>query len=199
MGRKELKILAIDEVARSNFIGAVYVCGVFVVGHKEVPNKFFDSKKCKNSHLDEVYQEYIQYIDDYKVIPISEDLLEDNNIIDLELKVIKELIAHYNPDIVYLDFLGRKRNSVTKSLGLNGSVKLVYQPKLDEKNFYVACASIIAKKHREDWYKSMNYGFSDYNYKVLDKFGYEKSLQIPHVRKRWIKTYFHKKRRSKQW
>lgn len=190
MGRKV--VLAIDEVAKSNYVGPLVVCGAVFVGNKKFPKEFVDSKKCRNSNLEKTFSEYVRFTDAFAVEFVPETILDSSNVIDAEIVVIKKIISMFNPDLVLLDYLGRSKEKIASNLHIVEN-KIIYEPQLDQKRFEVACASVIAKYFRDAWFESLNLGFSDYNYKVLDKLGFEKSLQIPHVRKRWVKSYFKSK------
>ncbi|MBN2155048.1 MAG: ribonuclease HII [Candidatus Lokiarchaeota archaeon] len=156
-------IMGIDEAGRGPVLGDLFIGGVvFSDNYLPVLEKsdINDSKKLSPRKREELYDYILQNCTAYLVDQISNEIIDANsrkhvNLNQLELDSISNLIIKLQPDVVYIDALGRDLENFRKKISMKVKDELNFLPKVlacykaDEKYKIVGAASIIAKVHRD--------------------------------------------------
>ncbi len=149
-------IAGVDEAGKGPVIGSLVICAVsidkkdiFKLEHINVK----DSKLLKKEEREELYQEIIKIVKDYKLSIIEPEEIDDNllnnpnsNLNILEAVKTSEILKQLSPDKAYVDC--PDINTERHKARLNLDCELVVEHKA-EKYAVVAAASIIAKVIRD--------------------------------------------------
>ncbi len=171
------KIMGIDEAGRGPVLGDLFVAGVIfsennlkIIEDSEVN----DSKKLSPAKREQLYQFVTQKCISYQVERITNFEIDENrknevSLNDLELNSIANLIVSLNPDVVYIDALGKDLDKFRERLisrikkKLNSIPKIITEHKADETYKIVGAASIIAKIERDHSISENNAIYVDYD------------------------------------
>ena len=157
------KIMGIDEAGRGPVLGHLFVGGVAFsdsfISILETTD-INDSKKLSPSKRERLYDYIIENCLSYDVIPITNTEIDENwkkegSLNDLEFEAMAQLIINENPDVVYIDALGRdlvkfkQRLSKRVNPHLQSPPVIITEHKADENYKVVGAASILAKVQRD--------------------------------------------------
>lgn len=187
-------MIGVDDCAKSNWIGPIFLCGVRVKSLAQIPEGVKDckllSKKAVKRIKEEAQQRGIKYVIE-KIEP--EDFKTEVVTATLKKRIASILISlePTQRELIYIDYMGISLDDLLKFYKLRRG-KFIYEAKADSKYPVCSLASVIAKSYRDSWFESLNLPFSDYNYKVLDNLSVEEISSLP-VRHRWVLSYLKRK------
>jgi ribonuclease HII len=132
-----------------------------------------DSKKLSAAKREQLYEYIVNNCLSYAVITITNKEIDDNwkkegSLNDLELEAMAKLIIRANPDVVFIDALGRNLMKFKQRLtnlinSQNYPVpEIITEYKADEKYKVVGAASILAKVQRDQAISESCSEFDDY-------------------------------------
>jgi len=180
-------MIGIDDSAKSNWLGDIFIAGVQVRNERQIPEGVKDCKKLSCKKIQEIYREVKKRKLKYSVVRIPPNKFEKQSMAISIREAIEKIIKDLNPkpkEKIHIDFMG------TNFKAPNGVI--IHEPKADEKYKVCSLASVIAKAERDIYFRNLGLDFSDYDYKMLDKIPVEELLKLP-IRKRWVASYFKNK------
>lgn len=161
-----LKLVGIDEAGRGPVVGPMVICGVMsnektrpLLGKWGVK----DSKKLSLKKREYLFQRITEAYPCY-IIKVSPGELDRENLTSLEARKVLEIIRHFSPHRVYIDNLGRERGIFSRLIqaGVEETCQLIMKNKLDEKEFLVGAASIVAKVTRDKEIENLKVEYGDF-------------------------------------
>ena len=154
-----MKYLGIDEAGRGPVIGSMFVAGYAVEEDRldelgEIGVK--DSKKLSDAKRERL-RDRLENLGTYRVVELEaseiDELMEEINLNEIELKAFAELIQRFEASKVFVDlpepdgdrFIGKIRDRLPQGFEAN----FVAEHGADDEYDVVSAASIIAKSERE--------------------------------------------------
>jgi ribonuclease HII len=157
------KIMGVDEAGRGPVLGDLFIAGVTIYD-ETLPllnnSEVTDSKQLSKKKREELY-EFVTSISAFysieriSTLKIDERINCESTLNDLETKSISKLIIEHQPDIVYIDAIGRDLDKYKKNLTdeirkkISSIPEIIAEFKADIKYKIVGAASILAKVDRD--------------------------------------------------
>ena len=153
-----MRVLGIDEAGRGCVLGAMVVAGFVVdgVSEDELRTAGAADSKALSAQKRIAARERLRALGRGDVRAISAVEIDDANLNHLEERVIVDLVATYEPDVVIVDALGHPRTLPTVIARLRAALpkpapaqRWLMEPKADGTYAVVGAASIFAKTTRD--------------------------------------------------
>lgn len=158
----------IDEVGRGPLAGPV--CAGIVILPKDVNIMYInDSKKLSAKKRQELYDEIISVATDYKTALVSNDVIDDINILQATYEAMRKAIngLRIKPDILLND-------AVTIP---NVDIRQIPIIKGDAKSMSIAAASIIAKVERDSLMEMYDELYPEYGFASNKGYGSKEHIE----------------------
>jgi ribonuclease HII len=152
------RVLGIDEAGRGCVLGDLVVAGFFVEALDDDTLRAAgaaDSKKLSRKRRDAATNK-LAALGEPCIERITPPQIDDGNLNLLEEEAIVRIVAHFRPDIVYMDALGppaslpKLLKRLRAALPAGVDPEWVVEPKADHTYPVVGAASIFAKTTRDD-------------------------------------------------
>lgn len=155
--KKGYKLIAgVDEAGRGPLAGPVVAGAVILEVNTKIPN-LKDSKLLSEKRRDEVYKNICKHATAYAYEIISEDYIDENNILNATLAAMKGAVEKLpiKPNLVLVDAMEIPNLNIPQKPIIKG----------DKKSACIAAASILAKVTRDNLMRRYDeiypyYGFS---------------------------------------
>ncbi|MDD5418012.1 MAG: ribonuclease HII [Candidatus Nanoarchaeia archaeon] len=151
-----MKIAGLEEAGRGPVIGPMIVAGVLIDENdseklREIGVR--DSKLLTRKSRENLAGKMQGIIKAHKILEISPNELDNENINMVTAKRMAEIINELNPDIAIIDCPSNNINSFTSDVErfLTVSSKIKAEHKADINHPVVSAASIFAKVNRDKW------------------------------------------------
>lgn len=171
-------IIGIDEVGRGCLAGPLVV-GAVIMKYDTIIEMIDDSKALSAKTRISLYQGIIDNADDYQIIEVANDIVDSLNIYQATKQAMNTLA-----DSLYRD----KSLILVDAMPLNVSHPTISIIKGDATSYAIACASIIAKVHRDNIMIELDQQYPEYDFvhnkgygtkkhkEALDRYGYIKGI-----------------------
>lgn len=167
-------LIGIDEVGRGCLAGPLVVCGI-VMSYDDIIEIVADSKTLTAQTRNELYDDIIARAVDYQVLEVDIEVVDQLNIYQATKQAMDTLANNlYRPNsLVLVDAMPLSVDHPTKSL-IKG----------DTQSYAIACASIVAKVHRDNIMIALHDTYPEYDFvhnkgyatkkhkAALDEYGY---------------------------
>jgi len=101
-------LIGIDDAAKSNWLGDIFIAGVLIVDESEIPQGTKDCKLLTNKKVQEIYQEVLRKQIPFVIARIPPYLFRENSLNESTKKAI-HLILKELPDSknhkIYIDYM----------------------------------------------------------------------------------------------
>lgn len=147
-------ICGCDEVGRGCIAGPVYACAIIMDPKSNIAG-VNDSKQISDKKRRELKELILKECLAYKVIAISNEEIDQINILEASRKAMEEAVKalEIQPDYI-----------LTDCMKLHTSIPYTDIIKGDEKSYTISCASIVAKVMRDDFMIELSKEFPDYDW-----------------------------------
>ena len=155
-----MEVLGIDEAGRGPVIGPMVMVGFMIDKEKEKELKELgvkDSKKLSPEERERIYEELIKMGKVFRRI-IYPNQIDAENINKLEKDAARGIIVESGARMVIIDGFEKK---LEEKLGIK-EVKIIAEPKADEKYLVVGAASIVAKVERDRFIEELKRKYGDF-------------------------------------
>jgi len=171
---KDLTLIAgIDEAGRGPLAGPVVcACVVMPLDKDSIIDGVNDSKKLSVKKRDILFDQIVEKATDYSVVEIDEKTIDEINILNATKLGMKKALESLKqkPDIVLID-----------AVKIDTDIKQENIIKGDAKSYTIACASILAKVHRDRL--MLNYAKEYPQYQFDKHKGYGTKIHIDALKK----------------
>lgn len=147
-------IAGCDEVGRGCIAGPVFACAIIMDPKSNIAG-VNDSKQISDKKRRELKELILNECLAYKVIAISNEEIDQINILEASRKAMEEAVKalEIQPDYI-----------LTDCMKLHTSIPFLDIIKGDEKSYTISCASIVAKVMRDDLMIELSKEFPDYDW-----------------------------------
>ncbi len=160
------RIIGVDEAGRGPLAGPVVVAAV-VMKMDNIISGVNDSKKLSEKKREEFYPMILERAIDYKVVVIDEKTIDEINILNATKKGMTEAINSIDGEYALIDAV--KLASINKP-----SESLI---KGDARSYSIACASIVAKVHRDELMKKLHEKYPEYAFDRHKGYGTKQHIE----------------------
>lgn len=147
-------LIGIDEVGRGCLAGPLVVCGI-VMSYDSIVEEAADSKTLTAKTRNNLYQDIIERSVEYEVIEVDIETVDQLNIYQATRQAMEKLANHlYRPNsLILVDAM---------PLGVEYPIRSLI--KGDNKSYAIACASIVAKVHRDNIMINLDQKYPEYDF-----------------------------------
>ena len=163
-------IAGIDEAGRGPLAGPV-VCAIAMMPLEKdkIIDGVNDSKKLSPKVREMLYDKIVNTALAYDIQVVDNNVIDEINILNATKQGMLNCIDNISitPDIVFID-----------AVKLDSKIKTVPIIKGDEKSYSIACASILAKVHRDRLMLEMDKKYPQYEFKNHKGYGTKKHIEL---------------------
>lgn len=161
-------ICGVDEAGRGPLAGPVYACAIIMKDDFIIP-EVNDSKKLTEKKREALYDKILENALDYSVAFVSEEEIDNINILNATMKAMEMAIAglKIKPDLALID--GNQNRGIT----FNNQTVI----KGDAQSYNIAAASIIAKVERDRFIIKMDEIYPEYGFKKHKGYGTKEHME----------------------
>ncbi len=160
-------IAGIDEAGRGPLAGPLVVA-IVIMPNDDIVEGVNDSKKLTEKMRERLFEEIKNKAIAYHVEQISEDVIDEINILNATKLGMKNCIEKVDivPDLVLIDAVKIDTNVPTESI-IHG----------DALSYNIACASILAKVTRDRLMVELDRKYPEYNFKKHKGYGTKEHIE----------------------
>jgi len=161
-------VAGVDEAGRGPLAGPVTAVAV-ICDFKKITPRVNDSKKLSDRVRRLLYDELKESLIDYKIVNVSETVIDEVNILNATKMAMSEAVLNLNP----------KPNAVlVDAVKLNIPFKTIPIIHGDALSYSIASASIIAKVSRDDYMLALSKEYPEYGFEIHKGYGTKHHIEM---------------------
>lgn len=159
-------IAGVDEVGRGCLFGPVVACAIVMPKDFDY-SEINDSKKLSKKKRERLYDYILEHAITYSVVEIDNEVIDEINILEASKLAMKKCIENLKVcDVVLIDAVKLDIDILSESI-IKG----------DSLSYSIACASIIAKVHRDKLITELAIKYPYYSLETNMGYGTKKHLE----------------------
>ena len=167
---KDLGLVAgIDEAGRGPLAGPVVcACVIMPLDEDSIIEGVNDSKKLSAKKRDILFDRIVEKATDYSVVEIDEATIDQINILNATKLGMKKALESLTqkPNVVLID-----------AVKIDTNIKQENIVKGDAKSYTIACASILAKVHRDRLMQKLALEYPEYHFEKHKGYGTKEHIE----------------------
>ena len=167
---KDLGLVAgIDEAGRGPLAGPVVcACVIMPLNEDSIIEGVNDSKKLSAKKRDILFDRIVEKATDYSVVEIDEATIDQINILNATKLGMKKALESLTqkPNVVLID-----------AVKIDTNIKQENIVKGDAKSYTIACASILAKVHRDRLMQKLALEYPQYHFEKHKGYGTKEHIE----------------------
>lgn len=167
---KDLGLIAgIDEAGRGPLAGPVVcACVIMPLDEDSIIDGVNDSKKLSAKKRDILFDRIVEKATDYSVVEIDEATIDQINILNATKLGMKKALESLKqkPNVVLID-----------AVKIDTDIKQENIIKGDAKSYTIACASILAKVHRDRHMQKLALEYPEYHFEKHKGYGTKEHIE----------------------